>query len=146
MIRRAITADVPALVGLAQQEHALSRMSATPFEPETVASNFAGCITGLSSAVFVSERNSQLTGLIAGMVQRNLHNRFCTVYELLWFSTDGRGMRLLEALKAWADRMRATDLVVHNYAGIKSPASFNKVMQRRGFEPLGQSYTIRLEN
>jgi hypothetical protein len=42
--------------------------------------------------------------------------------------------------------MRASSLVVHNYAGIKSPKTFNRVMSRKGFNVLGTTYTLKLEN
>lgn len=146
MIRRATLQDIDQLMVLARLEHAASRMSDQPFDELLVRNRFAGAINGMATAVFVSETDGKLDGLIAGMAQQNLHNRYSTVYELLWFSLAGKGLQLLAALKAWANLMRATSLVVHNYAGVKTQDTFNKVMQRRGFDILGTSYVTALEN
>lgn len=145
-IRRATLGDIDQLTALARMEHAASGMRDQPFEEVVVRSRFVGAISGLSTAVFVSETDGQLDGVIAGMAQQNLHNRYSTVYELMWFSLAGHGLQLLEAIKEWANRMRASALVVHNYAGIKSQDTFNKVMARKGFDALGVSYVAQLEN
>ena len=145
-IRRATADDVTALGELTQREHGHSRFAHTPFDVQVVHARFAGAIANLTSVVFVSETEGQIDGVIAGAIQPNLHNRFATVYELLLYSEGRQGLRLLDALKEWANTMRATALVVHNYAGIKAQDTFNQVMQRRGFDLLGQSYTTRLEN
>ena len=146
MIRRATINDIDQLVQLARLEHAASRMADQPFDELVVRNRFAGAIGGLSTAVFVSETDGKLDGVIAGMAQQNLHNRYATVYELMWFSVAGTGIKLLSALKDWANRMRATALVIHNYAGIKPTDTFNKVMARKGFSTLGVSYVAALEN
>lgn len=144
LIRRATIDDVPALVSLAKLEHGLSRMAHTPFDHAFASERFTGAVLGLSSAVFVSETDGEVTGLIAGAVQQNLHNRYCTAYELLWFAVDGSGLKLLEALRTWARRMRAVALVANNHAGIKDPERFNKVMARKGYAQLGTSFMAQL--
>ncbi len=146
IIRHATVDDLDGLVNLARLEHAASRMSKYPFDEARVRQSFTGAIGGMGSAVFVSETDGQVTGLIAGMVQVNLFNKFLTAYELMWFSLDGSGMKLLATLKDWANKMRCIEFVVHNYAGIKSHDTFNKVMQRKGFDTLGVSYVAALEN
>lgn len=143
-IRRATIDDVPALVRLAKVEHGLSRMAQTPFDADFVAQRFSQAVTGLSSAVFVSDSDGEVKGLIAGAVQQNLHNRYGTAYELLWFAVDGSGMQLLQSLRDWATRMRATAIVANNYAGIKDPERFNKVMARKGYAQLGTSFMAQL--
>mgnify|MGYP000338362977 FL=1 len=92
MIRRATLQDIDQLVQLARLEHAASRMKDQPFDELVVRSRFAGTIGGMATVVFVSETDGQLDGVIAGMAQQNLHNRYATVYELMWFSLAGAGM------------------------------------------------------
>jgi hypothetical protein len=145
-IRRATRDDLPALVALALREHAASQFAHQPIEMAQVQASFLGVIHGLSGAVFVSEQGGELRGLIAGMVQPGLFNRRQTAFELLWYAEDGTGLRLLAALRDWACRMRAVQLVVHDYAGIADPARFNKVMARRGFGVMGTAYVSALEN
>lgn len=145
MIRRATRDDLQALCTLALREHAKSRMASHPVDMGRVEHSFLGAIHGLASAVFVSEVLGEVRGLIVGVVQPNLFNRYTTAYELLWYAEDGSGLRLLAALREWAARMRAVELVVHNYAGIADPERFNKAMTRKGFDPLGASYVAALE-
>ena len=142
IIRRATVDDIDRLVNLARMEHGASRMSKYPFDEAHVRHSFTGAINGMGSAVFVSETDSKVTGLIAGMVQVNLFNRYLTAYELMWFAVDGSGMKLLATLKDWANKMRCIEFVVHNYAGIKDPSRFNKVMRRKGFDQLGTSFVV----
>lgn len=143
-IRRATADDVPALVRLARVEHGLSRMAGTPFDEGFVATRFAGAVAGMASVVFVSDTDKGVQGLIAGAVQQNLHNRYGTAYELLWFAVDGSGLKLLDALQSWASKMRATAIVANNHAGIKDPGRFNKVMARKGYTQLGTSFMATL--
>ena len=146
MIRRATMDDIPALIALARMEHAISRFSDQPFDLSVVEQRLLAAIHGLATVVFVSENDSSIDGLIVGMVQPNLFNRYTTAYELMWFSSGGEGMKLLGALTDWANRMRATSLVVHNYAGAKSSEAFTRVMTRKGFDVLGMTYSLELEN
>lgn len=145
-IRRATRDDLPALVALALREHAASQFAHHPTDLEHVQASFMGVIHGLAGAVFVSEQGGELRGLIAGIVQPGLFNRRQTAYELLWYAEDGSGLRLLAALRDWACRMRAVQLVVHDYPGIADPARFNKVMARRGFGVMGTAYVSALDS
>lgn len=140
-IRPATVADLPRLTQLAQLEHAQSRFKDREFDRAYAAHNFEQCIKGMLSRVFMSE--SQL-GFIAGCVQPKMFSKYMSAYELAWYSEDGSGMSLLAAFIAWARKMRALDLIVSNYAGIKDPEKFARVLRRSGFEMLGTSYTKKL--
>lgn len=140
-VRPATVADVPRLTQLAQLEHAQSRFRDRPFDRAYAAHNFAQCINGLASRVFVSETE---LGFIAGIAQPKLFCKFHTAYELAWYAEDGSGFMLLTAFTDWAKKMRCLDLVVSNYAGIKDSEQFTRVMRRAGFELLGSSYTKSL--
>ena len=145
-IRRATIEDMDQLIALARQEHEASFLAHTRFDAPHVATRFHQVINGMAGVVLVSEVDGQLRGLIAGIAQQNLHNRYLSVYELMWYAKDGSGMKLLAGLKAWAHRMRATRMVVHNYAGTVSAERFTRAMVRKGFVPLGMAYTVELEN
>jgi hypothetical protein len=79
------------------------------------------------------------------MLQPMLFNKYFTAYELCWFSLDGSGIALLNAFCEWARKMRAVEVVLSNYANIKSDATFTRVMQRKGFQVLGTTYCKSLE-
>jgi hypothetical protein len=134
-VRPATIADVPRLVQLAQVEHARSRFKDKPFDKLVAITNMEQAVTGLLTRVFISD-----CGFLAGMLQPSLFNRYFIAYELCWYAEDGQGMRLLAAFCDWAKKMRAVDVVVSNYAAIKDPHKFSRVMRRAGFAPLGASY------
>jgi hypothetical protein len=134
-VRVATLSDVDRLLELARQEHAASRFAHQKFDPLAARTNLEAAVAGMLTRVFISEG-----GFIAGMVQPCLFNRYFTGYELCWFARDGSGLKLLDALRGWCKQMRATDLVVHNYAGIAEPGRFERVMQRAGFAVLGTSF------
>lgn len=136
MIRAATLSDVPKLVQLAQVEHAASRFRERRFDKQVATANMEQAVTGMLSRVFISPM-----GFIAGILQPCLFNRYFTAYELCWYAEDGAGMRLLNAFCEWAKSMRATEVVLSNYAGIKDAGRFGRVMKRSGFNALGSSYT-----
>jgi len=78
MIRRAIMTDMDALVELARNEHLASGMRDTLFDDGVVRARMGAAVSGLSTAVFVSETDGKIDGLIAGMVQPYLYNRMVT--------------------------------------------------------------------
>jgi hypothetical protein len=140
--RRATVADVPRLVQLAQLEHARSRFSGRRFDRDHTSRAFEHAVGGLATLVLISASG---LGFIGGMVQPNLFNRYLTAYELAWYAEDGSGIALLEGLTTWARKMRAVELVVSNFAHIKDPQRFARVMARRGFDDLGMTFIKNLE-
>jgi hypothetical protein len=138
-VRRATVDDIPALMEMAREEHARSRMAHLPFDDTKAWHSFKEFIEGMPTAVFVSDG-----GFIMGVVQPVLFNRFWNAYEMAWYSKDGSGIALLNAFAKWAKAMRAIDLIIHNYAGIAPTEQFTKVMGRYGFTPIGGAYTKQL--
>lgn len=134
--RRATVSDLPALLEMGRQEHAVSRLSAQPFDEARVLHSFRELIDGMASAVFISPG-----GFIVGVVQPMLFNRRWNAYEIAWFAADGSGIALLKALSKWAKDMRAVDLIVHNYAGVVPAEKFTRALGRYGFSHIGGAYT-----
>jgi hypothetical protein len=142
-VRIATAQDVPALVALARIEHARSRFKDRPFDAAVATRNFEQAIAGMLTRVFISEER---LGFIAGVLQPALFNRYFTAYELCWYAEDGSGIALLNAFCEWARKMRAVEVIVSNYAGIKEPEKFTRVMKRARFDPIGSSYCMKLED
>ena len=142
-VRPATAADVPRLVQLAQLEHARSRFKTQRFVSEVAERNFEQAIAGMLTRVFISEER---LGFIGGVLQPTLFNKFFTAYELCWYAEDGSGLTLLKAFCEWAKKMRAVEVIVSNYAGIKEPEKFTRVLKRAGFDPIGSSYCMKLED
>lgn len=140
-VRAATAADIPRLVQLARMEHARSRFKDETLSAEVATHNFGHCIGGMLSKVFISENGY---GFIAGFVQPSLFSKFFRAYELAWYSEDGSGLSLLGAFTDWAGKMRATDVVVSNYAAIVAQDKFERVMRRSGFDCMGSSYIKKL--
>lgn len=140
-IHRATRDDVARLTRLAQLEHARSQFKDERFDPVVAARNFEMCATGALSAVFISDQG---LGFIAVCVQPGLYNGRMTSHELAWYAEDGSGLALLDAFTAWANLMRANRVVVANFAGIKDAPKFTRVLGRKGFACLGQTFTKTL--
>lgn len=136
MPRHATTSDFDRLVELARREHAKSRLSDKPFDALLVQHTFGEFITGMGKTLLMTDG-----GFIMGLVQPVLFNRSCNAYEVAWYAEDGKGMELLKAFVRWAKRMRANEVIVHNYSGIKADR-FDRVIQRAGFNPIGRSYSL----
>lgn len=136
MPRHATTHDFDRLVDLARNEHAKSSQSHRQFDALLVQHTFGEFITGLGKTVLMTDG-----GFIMGLVQPTLFNRCCNAYEVAWYAEDGKGIDLLHAFIKWAKNMRADEIVVHNYSGIKSER-FDRVIQRCGFKPIGRSYSL----
>lgn len=141
IVRRATREDVARLTRLAQLEHARSQFKGERFDPSVAARNFEMCATGMLSAVFISEAGF---GFIAGCVQPGLYNGRMTAHELAWYAEDGSGLALLDTFTTWAGRMRATRVVVANFAGIKDAPKFTRVLGRKGFACLGSTFSKSL--
>lgn len=138
MVRRATRDDVASLTRLAQLEHARSQFKNERFDSVVAARNFELCATGTLSAVFISGSG---LGFIAGCVQPGLYNGRMTAHELAWYAEDGSGFALLDAFTQWANLMRATRVVVANFAGIKDAPKFTRVLGRKGFSCLGPTFS-----
>jgi hypothetical protein len=134
--QRAVPADIPMLMAMARQEHALSQFANIPFDDARAEQTFRVFIDGMATVVFITEG-----GFIMGMVQPLAFSRLWNAYEMAWFSEDGSGLDLLKAFTKWAVGMRAINVIVHNYAGMVPAEKFNKVLHRKGFKTLGASYS-----
>lgn len=134
--------DLPRLMQLARMEMSRSRFKDDPFDHDRAEAVFKQFMSSLLSRVLISE--SRL-GFIAGMIQPNLHNKRFTAYETCWYAEDGSGLALLDAFAEWAKRMRASHVVVNNYAGITEVPRFARVLDRKGYALLGLSYIKQLE-
>ena len=138
-VRRAVLSDMPMLLAMARQEHALSQFSNIEFVDSRAQQTFHQFIDGMATAVFITDK-----GFIMGMIQPLAFSKRWNAYEMAWFSEDGSGLDLLKAFAKWATNMKAINLIVHNYAGMVPDAKFSRVLKRKGFVPLGTSYTKNL--
>lgn len=138
-VRRAVLADMPMLMAMARQEHALSQFANIEFVDARAEQTFHQFIDGMATAVFISER-----GFIMGMIQPLVFSKRWNAYEMAWFSEDGSGLDLLKAFAKWATNMKAINLIVHNHAGMVPDLKFSRVLKRKGFTQLGTAYTKKL--
>lgn len=138
-VRRANLSDVPTLLAMAKAEHGHSRFANIPFDPVRAEQTFRAFIDGMATVVFVSPK-----GFIAGVIQAMPFSRLWNAYEMAWYSEDGSGIDLLKAFTKWANDMRAVSVIIHNYAGVVDDKRFEKVVGRKGFKPIGASYSKTL--
>ena len=137
-VRYACLADVPSIVALAQQEHAISAWREIPFDPEATAGIAAEFIAGMGRTLLVSDG-----GYLAGLVQPLGFSRRLVAMEYAWFATDGSGLALLAKFERWAKNMNAAAVVIHAYGG--DPRLQSVLAIRRGYGWLGSAMTKNLE-
>lgn len=130
--RPANQSDVPRLVELAREEHARSPWAKHEFEAAAVRATITQFIYGVGRTLITTDG-----GYLAGLLQPIGFSRQMLALEYAWFSTDGRGMAMLDRFLQWASNMGATSVVVHSYMG--DDRLPNILRRRRGFVQLGQA-------
>lgn len=136
-IRYANASDVPLIVSLAMEEHALSKWRDLPFNREVAERTARRFIDVLGHTMLVSKH-----GYLAGLVQDMGFTGVKIAIEYSWFAKDGSGLELLQRFEAWGRNMGASGTVVHDYVG---DGRLGKVLSdRRGYAWLG-SALMRME-
>lgn len=133
MIRYANSSDIPKIVELARQEHAISHWKHLDFCEERVAytaSEFIG--SGLRTLILSD------SGYLAALLQPMGFTPRLMAYEFAWFATDGCGFDLLDKFERWAKRMGAAGVVIHSFVDDR----LGRVLERRNqYRKLGSAYT-----
>lgn len=135
VIRYATRNDIPALIALARQEHAQSTWAqALPFDARAVESTALQFIEQPGRTVLMTDG-----GYLAGLVQPLGFTAATAAMEWAWFAVDGSGLALAARFEAWARRMGATLVVLHNYSG---DARLARVLaDRRHYQRAGDAWT-----
>lgn len=136
-IRYATMADVPRLIELARQEHAMSDWNAEPFSESATADTAAAFIRGHGRTVLMGEAS-----YLAGMVQPMGFSNRLIAMEYAWFAADGMGMALLRRFELWARNMGAARMVVHNYTNDRRMTM--PLVRRGGYTTMGTALVKNL--
>jgi hypothetical protein len=124
IVRPASILDVPVLVDIGERFYPLSPFhSLGPYDHEAVARTLEVLLQADNTRVFVSDRDGQVTGTIAGcLVPLFPCPSVQFVQELFWYvnkdsRVSGDGLQLYVALENWARQHGAKALVMHRLAG-----------------------------
>jgi N-acetylglutamate synthase-like GNAT family acetyltransferase len=149
-IRPATLADVPALVELASQMHALTRFKAFAFNAQRTAESLASLVQQQSGKyLFVVAQNNQekIVGGLIAVIEQHIFSDALTasimnIVVLPQARMGGYGVRLLKAFEGWAKNRRVTEL----YFGVNSQtgvAQIETMALRMGYEKVGGNYAKR---
>jgi hypothetical protein len=129
MLRHAHLTDIPRIVELAREEHALSPWKAMPFDAYHATKTARGFIEHLGKTLLVSDG-----GYLAGVCQHYGFSPELVAMEYAWFATDGSGFVLLERFEEWAKRMGAKQVIVHDQM---TSGVLSRALRRKGYRQLG---------
>jgi GNAT superfamily N-acetyltransferase len=107
MIRAAKHSDVPRLIELGELLHSSTSYSAQPFNREKSAAFLGSLIDGQGGVVFVSERDGEIIGGMAGGIVDQWFNDDLIAYDYSLFVEPSKrsgfvAMRLILAFQEWA--------------------------------------------
>ena len=149
-IREADYQDIPAIIEIGKLAIGESKLSEICTVDERRAFGLLyQCITNhaepapYANAVFVSEGEDGINGLIIGTIQPAYEvTNINVVTHMLWYVAPGAsaraGMKLLDALHGWADRLDGPVIkrhLVHDM--IVDPEKTAKLFKRRGYRLTG---------
>lgn len=137
LARYATTADIERIVELAREEHAGSPFARMLFSPEAVQQTAYAFIHEPRRTLLVTPH-----GYLFGLVQPMGFSTELAALEYAWFAKNGEGMLLLSAFEAWAGRMGAARVVVHDLTDNHRLADV--VTRRFGFEQVGRTLMRKL--
>jgi GNAT superfamily N-acetyltransferase len=140
MIRPATTADIGALLLLAEAMHAESRYAPLPFDLAKVADLFGGLIGG-AGCLLVAERDGEIVGGLAGWCAEHFFTRAKIASDFGLFVPQNRrgglvAARLLQAFAAWAQGQGAAMVQAGITTGVNVAAT-TRLYQGVGFVPVG---------
>lgn len=132
-VRVAGHADVPDLVEMGMRFIARAGTPAT--EVTNATQFFAGLIDNPAGVIFRTD-GGFLAAFVAPLYYRP---DYLQAHEALWWSEDGRGLRLLRAYEAWAREMGAHEILMSSLHGITGDP-VGKLMRRNGYVPRDITY------
>lgn len=134
MIREASEADLPFIVSVGANFHAVSGHTA-PFVEQDFEKTIRALIKSDVGAVF---RNS--TGVLVGMIYPVFYNRaWMQAQELLWWG-GGSSRSLLEAFEHWAMERHVNEIVMGSLQAQK-PKVVARLLRRRGYSEKENLYS-----
>lgn len=126
MIRYAHLTDVPRIVALAREEHAMSSMRGIAFDATFTSEVAHGFVSLVGRTLLISDG-----GYLAGMVQPLGFTERKIALEFAWYANDGSGFELLRAFEVWAKRMGAVKVVAHDMQMRES--RLQRALVRKGY-------------
>lgn len=136
MIREAVAGDIPRIVEMGREFHALSPWRAVPFDPEAVAAFAARLIEG--GVILISD-----TGMLGGVLSPLYFNpAHAIAVEMFWWAKGGGGA-LREAFEAWASE-RGAWAGQMGVLGNEHAEAMGQMLQRHGYRLVESGYMKEL--
>ena len=140
-VRRAVEADIPALLGMAERFLAgESYRGVIAFVPERLENLFRQLGSSEATLLLVAEHGGQIVGMIAFAVYPHPFSGEIVGGEVFWWSERrGAGGALLEAAEMWARQRGAQILQM-----VAPTETVGRIYQKRGYRLIESNWQRRV--
>lgn len=136
-IKRCYFADLKALVELGWAFHGKTIYAANAFDAEHFADTLRGYMVSGRGAVWMGD--NAMAAAVLGKHPASGHTMASEVF--LYSEGAGQGMRLLKAMKQWAEQEGALDLILTDQVNLQS---LEPLYRRFGADPVERVYRVEL--
>lgn len=144
MIRAAAAADIEQMVELGRRFHAYAAVDEIPFDPESFQQTLARGLLAPDQCYLVAEVDGAVRAMAGAVVYAPYFNHAArTGQELFWWSECGEGLRLHDALAAWARERGCQSFAMIALADGRSER-MARLYRRMGYRPTEQTFIKRL--
>ena len=113
MIREGQFRDIPQIYNLVEQAvFVSSRYQEVDFE--TTLASIKQALSLPNMAVFVSDNNGELGGVICGVLAPSFHGKFLVSDYLIFYSNDGKGGQLFKRYVQWVSSFMDAKQIEHD--------------------------------
>lgn len=144
MIRRAAAGDIDRMVELGRKFHAYAGVAEIPFDPDSFRCTLERGLADLSQCYLVADVDGQVQAMAGAIAYPPYFNHaVLTAQELFWWSECAAGMRLHDALAAWAKELGCKSFAMVALADDRS-TRMARLYKRMGYRPTEQTFLKRL--
>lgn len=142
MIRKAKVEDWPQLVALGERLIAKTPYSGLTLDRQQTLQVYGQCLSSALGFAMVSEKDSEITGLLLGIVDRLWWSKSRYASDLVFYCEDGRsGIHLLRSFVTWAWTIPGVVEVTCAQSSAIRVEQTAKLYSRCGFTKVGDLWT-----
>jgi len=142
--------DAAALISLGREMHEESSYSDLKFSPKRVLETFNWYLNDEDKTAIIARKGETPVGLYAGYTAPYYFSQEKVANDVAWFVTKPLrgtrvGLRLLDMFEEWALGKGVSEVRLGFTTDI-NPEAFDRLMQKRGYDPLGRNYRLERKN
>jgi len=141
MIRRMVGADIPAIIELGKRLHAQIG-DLPPIDENGCKMLLARAICHKRQLVLVHERDSQIVGVLFGVIEEMWFSKALHATDVIFYSTCAGGAFMLRRFVRWAQGMGVSEIDMAVSSGLDIPNS-SRMFERAGFKNVGGIFRLK---